>query len=294
MPALLLAGVGGGLLCIVLVLVAGWGVTIVFVAPICLGIFIGYGCRVKTSWMPYFGAVCVFIICLMLFFAGLAGVFCATMFGLIFLGPAFLGIGAGVALRRILKRSNFDQRLHLPVLLMLFPLIAGLIERFVEKPHALETVVTSVSIPTDVGHAWNAIMFYEEVRHPTPWLLRYGLPRPLFTRGSTAHVGDQKICVYTKGHLTKRVIERIENQKLIFDVIEQDHIENHSIDLKSGSFTFVAESPTQTRIELATTYRPKLGPRWVWRPVEAWATRSLHRYVLEGMRGKAISDEARK
>jgi hypothetical protein len=129
-------------------------------------------------------------------------------------------------------------------------------------------------------------------------LLRYWmpalLPRPLFIHGSTSHVGDEKTCVYTKGHLTKRVTERTENQKLTFDVIEQDRIENHSIDLTSGSFTFVSESPNQTRVELATTYRLKLGPRWVWRPFETWATHSLHRYVLEGMREKAIAEEARK
>ena len=290
MPPLLLTAAVGGILSIILVLLAGWGFVVVFVLPFCIGIFIGYAFRFRTGWLPYAAVACALIACLFLYGAGLAGVFCATMFGIIFLGPIFVGVGAGVGLRAILKKTNFDQRWHLPVLLVAIVLSAGVVERIVQGPRAVETIVTSLTIPTDVGHAWNAMMFYEEVRQPPPWLLRYGLPRPIFTRGSTANVGDQKVCVYTKGHLTKRVTERIENQKLSFDVIEQDHIENHSIDLKSGSFTFIAETPNRTRVELATTYRPKLGPRWVWRPVETWATRSLHRYVLEGMREKAITD----
>jgi hypothetical protein len=133
-------------------------------------------------------------------------------------------------------------------------------------------------------------MFYEEVHHPPPWLLRLGLPKPLYTRGSVEHVGDCKTCIYTKGHLTKRVSERIVDHRLAFDVIEQDRIENHSIRLTTGSFDFKPIGPSATRVELTTSYEPKLGPRWIWRPAEQLATHALHRHVLEGMRRKAAGE----
>jgi hypothetical protein len=173
-------------------------------------------------------------------------------------------------------------------MLMIAPLLCGVIERFTATPHAIESVVTSIDIPEPVGTTWNALMFYEEVHSPPPWLLRYGLPRPLYARGSTAHVGDIKTCVYSKGHLTKRVTGRIPNQLLAFDVIEQDKIEVHSVRLTDGSFAFSSTTPNSTHVELTTRYQPKLGPRWAWRPFERLAVHSLHGYVLEGMRIKAV------
>ena len=116
-------------------------------------------------------------------------------------------------------------------------------------------------------------------------------PCPLYTQGSVEHVGDCKTCVYSKGHLVKRVTGREVDQRLAFDVIEQDQIENHSIRLTSGSFDFMPINPDDTRVTLTTSYQPKLGPaRWVWRPAELLATHALHRHVLEGMRRKAVGE----
>ena len=50
-------------------------------------------------------------------------------------------------------------------------------------------------------------MFYEEVKHQPPLILRIGLAHPLYTIGSSEHVGDVKTCVYNKGHITKRITE---------------------------------------------------------------------------------------
>jgi hypothetical protein len=117
------------------------------------------------------------------------------------------------------------------------------------------------------------------------------LPRPLYTRGSTAHIGDSKTCVYTRGHLTKQVTERIADHRLAFNITEQDRIENHSVRLTTGSFDFTPITREQTRVSLTTSYQPKLGPRWLWRPAEALAVHTLHRHVLEGMREKAVDGQ---
>ena len=191
-------------------------------------------------------------------------------------------------LRIYLKGTRFEQRVYLPLLILAISVLAlGLIEHAIHHPFKIESVVTSLNIPGPPSQAWNAVMFYEEVHHRPPLLLRLGLPKPLYTQGSTQHVGDTKTCVYTKGHLTKRVTERSVDHRLAFDVIEQEKIENHSVRLTDGSFDFTPEGATLTRVDLTTRYEPKLGPRWAWRPAEQLAIHTLHRHVLEGMRQKA-------
>lgn len=133
-------------------------------------------------------------------------------------------------------------------------------------------------------------MFYEEVHHPRPFLMRFILPRPLYTFGKAEHVGDMKVCVYSKGRLVKRITQSQTQETLAFDVIEQTHIENRSVVLKSGSFQFTPIDAGQTSVTLSTTYQPLLGPRWAWRWAERIGVHTLHGYVLEGMRLKSIGE----
>ncbi|HEY2584285.1 MAG TPA: SRPBCC family protein [Tepidisphaeraceae bacterium] len=294
LPGFLLATVPGVLIYVLLLWVAGWGVAVSLVAPFCVGAILGYGCRVRTFVMVLLALAVVGIVVCTLFTLSFVGIFCGTALATVMLGPILFGTLCGFVLRTYLKGSDFEQRPYLPALLLLLAAVLwGVIERFTATPHAIESVVTSVQIPAPVGQTWNTVMFYEEVRHRPPWLLRYGLPRPLYARGSVAHVGDTKTCVYTKGHLTKRVTQRIPEQLLAFDVIEQDRIETHSVRLTDGSFAFEADGPRTTRVELTTRYQPKLGPRWVWRPFETWAVHTLHGYVLEGMAQRAVEEAQR-
>jgi hypothetical protein len=224
-----------------------------------------------------------------LYSLSLVGIFCGLVMAGIAIVPALIGAAIGVLLRMMLKdTSSFEQRWHLPALaLLIVPALAGLIDRATARPQAIESVVTSVDIPAPVGRAWNAVMFYEEVRHQPPWLLRVGLPRPLRAIGRSEKVGDVKFCIYNKGRLAKQVTH-VDRQKLLtFDVIAQDRIENHSVRLTSGGFAFQPLNPDLTRVELTSSYEPKLTPRWIWRPAERLAVHTLHRHVLEGMRRKA-------
>jgi len=292
LPGFLLAATLGPLVYVIVLLLAGWGIAATFVTPACIGMVVGYGCTInRLLWFRVWIALTFAIVLLMvlsLHAMSFVGIFCGSVLAAIMLVPVAAGILAGYMLRETLKDSRFDQRKHLPILLMLIAtVLCAWVERLVASPHAIETVVTSMDIPAPAGRAWNALMFYEEVRHRPPWLLRYGLLRPLFTRGSTQRVGDTKVCVYTKGHLTKRVTQREPNELLAFDVIEQDRIETNSVRLTGGSFRFIPRSPTQTRVDLSTSYQPKLGPRWVWRPFERLAVHTLHCHVLEGMKIEA-------
>lgn len=285
LPGFLLATISGTLLWAVLILYAGWSWSITFIAPFCLGAVIGYGCRTRPFVLVLLALGAAGVVICGLFTLNIVGIFCGLMLAAVALGPVLAGTFAGFMLRLAIKASSFDQRWHLPTLAMLLiPALAGAIDRATSRPHAIEAVVTSVHFPTPVGRAWNSVMFYEEVRHSPPWLLRLGLPKPLRTMGTTEHVGDVKFCIYTKGRLAKQVTRREPQKLLAFDVIVQYRVENHSVRLTDGSFRFIAEAPDDTVVELTTRYEPKLGPRWVWRPAERLAVHTMHRHILEGMR----------
>lgn len=292
LPGFLLAAGGGTLLYILLILLAGWGIAVTIAAPFAIGAAIGYRCRVGTFVRVLLSIAAIICVILFLYTLSFVGIFCGLVLAAVALGPLLIGTATGAFLRAMLKGSQFDQRWYLP-LLILAVIVAtlGLIERVLHRPYAIESIVTSIEIPAPVGKAWNAVMFYEEVHHRPPLLLRLGLPKPLYTHGNCQRVGDIKTCVYTKGHLTKRVTEYNLDRRLAFDVIEQEKIENHSVRLTDGSFDFTPIGENQTRIDLTTRYEPKLGPRWIWRPAERLAVHTMHHHVLEGMREKAESGE---
>lgn len=288
LPGVAFALAGGLVLYVLILAVAGWGVAASIVAPFCVGAVVGYGARVGPTVLVVLALGVMAGIIFGLFGLGFVGVFCGTVVGIVALVPVLFGALCGYILRVRLRDSAFEQRWYFPALLLIAPFVWGVVEATSAHPRAVERVVTSIDIPAPVGRAWNAVMTYEDVRHRPPWLLRYGLPRPLFTRGSTSRVGDTKLCIYSKGHLTKHVTERVIEKRLAFDVIEQDRIETNSVRLVGGSFVFHPIDAGRTRVELTSTYQPKLGPRWIWRPFEEIAVHTLHRYVLDGMRGKAL------
>lgn len=292
LPGFILATSAGVVLYLLLLWLAGWGVAVCLVAPFCIGAILGYGCRIRgwayAALLSILAPLTVLGIVVSLYTLGLVGIFCGSALALVILGPILLGVGCGALLRMRLKDSHFEQRWYLPALLLLLaPLLCGVVEHFTATPHVVESIVTSMEIPAPVGRTWNALMFYEQVRNRPPWLLRYALPRPLYTFGSVEHSGDVRTCVYTKGHLAKRVTRRVPNELLAFDVIEQDRIETDSVILTGGSFAFIPLGPDRTRVDLTTRYQPKLGPRWIWRPFERLAVHTMHGYVLDDMKQEA-------
>jgi hypothetical protein len=289
LPGLMLALGGGMAAYLVVVGLAGFGTASTLVLPACVGAIIGYSCRVRIFLIVLISLIGMAGICTGLFTVQLVGLLCGLMLAGIAIGPLIIGTLLGVALRAALKRSRFDQRWHLPLIgFLLAPLLWGLIERYARKPDAAETVQTSVVIEAPPARAWDALMFYEEVRHGPPPLFRIGMPRPLYTAGSAAAVGDRKVCVYDRGRLVKRITARQPQRLLAFRVVEQG-FERHAMTLAGGSFAFepVEGDPRQTRVTLSTTYHPHLGPRWCWRPFERLTVHTLHRHVLRGMAEKA-------
>jgi hypothetical protein len=294
LPGFLLALGAGAVLYPLLIFYVGFGNTVTLLLPLCLGALIGYACRVSRFLSILLALFVLSGLLFGLFSASIVGVYCGLVLGAVALGPLAIGTVLGAILRHFLKNSTWDQRWHLPILLLLIaPLISAEIEAQFTNPYPDETISTSVILPAPADRAWNTVMFYEEVRQPLPLLMRFALPRPLYTHGSMESVGDIKVCIYTKGRLVKRITQRVPDSILSFDVVEQSKIEVRSVVLKTGSFRFVPVSADQTRVTLSTTYQPLLGPRWAWRWSEKIGVHTLHEYILNGMRLKAAAEAAR-
>lgn len=264
------------------------GASLTICLPFAVGSVFGYSHRIRLPGQISLGLIALGSIGILSLIAGAGGLFCIVLLFLIALGPLLVGVLGGVVLRNLLKRTRFSQKAHLPVLilLMLQPFGVAIVEHFIIYKFGNRSVETSILMPVDSKDAWNAAMFYEQVKHAPPLLLRLGLSRPLYSYGSMAKVGDIKTCVYDRGTLTKR-ITRVEPGKEIEFVVVQQSIERCGVILKGGSFRFEPAGPNQTRVTLTTEYEPILAPRLVWQPWEDTSIHTLHGHVLAGMLEKA-------
>ena len=291
MPGLIMALGGGLALYAFVVPFAGFGWAATLIVPASVGAILGYGCRVRGFVLVILAIAMSGGLLFGLMSMSFTGLFCGLVLAAIALAPILIGTAAGVLLRLVMKGSTFDQRWHLPLIaFLLLPVFAALVERGTNVPAPLETVATSQVIDAPPAAAWDAIQFYEDVRHGPPPLFRLGMPRALYTTGRAAAPGDTRTCVYDKGRLTKRVTAVDPGRRFAFRVVEQG-FERHSMTLEGGSFDFepVKGAPRRTRVTLTTTYRPHLGPRWCWRPFEKYTVHTLHSHVLRGMDEQAVA-----
>lgn len=278
----------------------GW--SLVFGLPICMGAVLGYATsprRFKLWQKVIFGILlfCGFLVIVGLLstlapFGGLGGVtmgmFCIVMLGLVFILPFMLGDWLGYALRRRDERKKRNWKWVKVVILLLLPFGLDAAERLVPRDEDLATVATQAVFPVSRGQAWNSVVFYEQIEHEPPFLLRLALPRPVGTTGGKAAVGDTCRCEYENGYLVKKITEREEGRVLGFRVIRQEIHFEHDLELREGSFRVEpGPEPGTALVTLTTTYRRLTYPAFIWQPAETLVLHTLHRHVLDGMRANA-------
>lgn len=286
MPGLLMA-VGGGVAVLFVLGVSGSiGVGATLALPFAIGVVLGYGIRGKITAILFLSAMAMTGVIAALVAMHPAAFFCGVILAIICVVPVLIGTFVGIALRMWLKTSSkFKQRWYLPMLFLLaFPIAVDRVERVTRGEQAEEIVATSLVMDAAPMEVWNAMAFYEEMKHPSPWLLRLGVARPVGANGRAREVGDVKVCLYVRGQLRKRVTAAEPGRRLDFEVTRQDHVENHAITLRGGNFTFEPVDAARTRVVLTTRYVPLLTPRFAWRGFEHACVHSLHGHVLEGMR----------
>lgn len=151
-------------------------------------------------------------------------------------------------------------------------------------PTSAEIEAVTTTARFDVGPAalWQAMMFYEEVPHAPPLLLRWFLPCPVRTQGTGKHEGALVECTYSRGGLTKRITV-LERPRLVrFEVLDQRLGIERCLTTVEGSYEF-RPCGNGTEVALTTRYRGHLRPRALWRPLERLLAHQLHRHILGGM-----------
>jgi len=165
---------------------------------------------------------------------------------------------------------------------MTIPWHRRILELFARAPIA-ESVTTRVHIDTEPDLVWRRILFYEDVPRGAPFPLRVVLPCPLRTDGDKTTTGSRVYCVYSRGDVIKR-ISVVEPARLLqFDVVEQNLGIEGCVLAKSGSYRLFP-CGEGTDVALVTNYLAYLHPRCLWRPVEAFLARQLHRHILQAVR----------
>lgn len=268
----------------------GWAL---FVAvPVSFGAILGYATRVRAWLLAMLMVTVVTSVVMVLMSMHLAGVFCGMTLGIMFMGPASFGIVLGLLLRISLERSKWDQRWFLPLVgFFLLPYVVQGVESALPRRHVIAEVRTALTVDASPQEAWDAVMFYEQVEHKPPWLLRLALPKPLRSVGDKTQEGEVVRCFYDRGYLSKRISRVEPNRRLTFEVVEQKLHFERDIKLLGGSFELTPSPDGRgTEIVLLTRYERRLSPRWMWESMERKIVHTLHEHVLEGMRRKIDAD----
>jgi len=158
-----------------------------------------------------------------------------------------------------------------------------LIGRLFPPARTIDAVTTSTRFDAPPEAVWQRLMFYEEVPHRPPLLLRTFLPIPVRTHGGGKRVGATVECSYSHGKLVKRIAARERPRLVRFDVIEQRLGVERCVTTVEGSYEIRAEG-AGSEVALTTRYRGHLRPRWLWRPLERLLAHQLHRHILGGIR----------
>ena len=264
------------------------GATAFFGVPFAVGMILGFTTRVRfwlTLALSLFAIACI---AFALVSMSVSGLFCGAMLGAIFLVPALVGAGVGWIVRLVAREAAWDRRrfAFLTVFVGL-PFGAGEVEARLPFARPIAEVRTGATFDVPAAAAWDGIMFYEQVEHEPPLLLKLALPRPVRCEGSKAAVGDVARCLYVRGSMVKTITRREEPRLLAFAVSEQHLHFEHDVELIDGSFLLRPLGEGRTRVVLTTRYRRLLRPAWLWQPMEREIIHALHGHVLEGMRRRA-------
>lgn len=262
----------------------GSGASAFIAVPFTMGILLGYSSTGGPGVLGLLAVVATIFLAGGIYAAGLAGVFCALTLMAITVTPIVSGALLGRLMRRFLLGPTSTRGTSVPlVLLALTPLPLAWIEARVTGVREPITILTERKVPVSPGALWRDLVFFEEIRTRPPLLLRLGLPRPSHVEGSHQNVGDIAVCVYHHGRLVKQITGVTPARRLAFRVLEQDLHFEHDVQLLGGSFDLEDLGEEGTHLRLATTYRPLLGPRWIWLPLERWAVHTLHHHVIDAI-----------
>ena len=285
MPGLLLASGFGAVVTGVTLLAGanvGWGLSAAM--PFSVGALLGYRCPTRVFCVVLLTIAAAILAFSPLVALHISGLICGLMAIGVTIVPAAIGGFFGWVLRRCLKVAAYPQAQWLPVvlLLMLGPAVI-LAESLLRRVDPVVAIRTSRVIEASPAAVWEALRFYDELDAPPPMLFRLGMPRPVETTGALERIGDEQVCVFTTGRVTKRLTQCDAPRRLAFAVTRQRIGFERSVTLRGGSFDLEPVGAGHTRVTLTTEYDALLRPRFMWTPAERLIVHTLHEYILDAI-----------
>ncbi|HEX5719268.1 MAG TPA: hypothetical protein VF179_24110 [Thermoanaerobaculia bacterium] len=150
----------------------------------------------------------------------------------------------------------------------------------------IEEISTEASFHLPAGEVCNRILLYEEVPGRPGLFLRLLLPLPIRSEGNKSETGALVRCVYSGGHLVKRITDVQAGRLVEFEVLEQELGIEGFATLEGGSYR-ILERGASSEVILTTRYCGHLRPRWFWRTLERLFARGVHDRILQGMRSSS-------
>lgn len=262
--------------CLTPLLILGPDVTaaMTFGMPIAIGIAAGMLARDHRGIVSIGAATAgIGIVVATLFIADEIGPFCAIIYSVIAMPPAYLAAAITLGLRRRLRRRALAARRaatlrHDALLLLLayaLPLGWHAAEQRWPTTHAPESLAMERIVAAPLAAVWESRLAFPATGPFSAEAIHAPLPRE--ASGRAHAVGDVKRLSFDRGTLAVRLVRVVPGRELVAEVIEQT-IERRALRLHTVTLSCEPLAPEQTRVAVRLDFTPLMAPRWYWRPFE--------------------------
>lgn len=222
-----------------------------------------------------------------LFFTSWEGYLCILMSLPLLAGGIALGAAIGyLTIGKRLDKKASSIQISI-VILALSPFFIGAADRF-EKPyrHALqtETFTSQIDIDAPINVVWASMLAIPRISGPKPFLLRVGLPVPLYCTFSNEGLGGERVCYFDSGIISQRISEWNAPTELAVTISESTLPGRHWLSFSGAGYRLEPNAKGGTTLYRYSSIGTRLYPRLYWRQFERWGVTSEHEYVLQNIK----------
>jgi hypothetical protein len=214
---------------------------------------------------------------------GREGILCAILALPLILGGLMVGVGIGVAARKLLASSARNSPTMMGVLLLAGPILivsGDLMKRPTLRQPRTEVIQNSVEVNNSPEHVWANILSIDHVQADKPILMYIGLPIPQRCTLQGQGVGAKRTCYFDVGYIEETVTAWNAPYNLGLSIDRTHMPGRHWLGFESADYNLESMGPL-TRLTRTTTVVSHLEPVWYWRRFERLGVESEHKYILQ-------------
>ena len=270
----------------------GW--TAFVVVPILAGIVSGMlTSTVRAALFSILFALGVSVVALLYF--GLEGFICAMLASPLLMVLACGGAMLGVVIRRILS-SDHGGKGSVGAFLIGLLLVgcSGMMEGNYQPGPSIHNVETMRTFQVDAQDVWESLLEFQQVTGEKPWLLKMGMPVPLYCTIDGAGVGATRRCHFDQGVIEERISVWDPPHRLVMEITKVTLPGRDWLKFIDASYELSATDSGHTKVRRITRIASVLRPRLYWRPLEELATQAEHEYLFNAVAAKLSRVSAAK